>query len=228
MKFVYIICEGPSEKAFVEKVLCPHLKTIVTAELNISAISIGGVSLEKVIDYSKNLLHDSSCSLVTTFVDFCDLKPKYVQNTLFPSSSSYSNQVAFIQDDLMKTMKQLKPNDYNLDSRYLPYLSLHQYETLVFSDLDTLERYYDEVGLNANINRLRNEKRRFNNIEEINTDNKPSYRLMSAISANGTSFYDKVTDGSEILSNIGMERLLLDSPHFANWVNDIVQRLNRL
>ena len=84
--------------------------------------------------------------------------------------------------------------DSKIQSRFLPYLQLHEFEGLLFNDIDVLESYIPEDDF-VGINEIRDIINQFDNPELINDsfENAPSLRLKRGIIG-----YNKVIDGPQI------------------------------
>jgi len=139
MKPLYIICEGPSEQIFVEKLLIPYLyEKHVT---NFSGYRIlapvlrspktrnqenkgGDVSYIRLKNHIEHFIKQTPDCCITTFIDF------YGIGNDFPNY----NQLSTIVDSYQK-IAQLEIDLRSIDSRITPYIQLHEYETVYFADM---------------------------------------------------------------------------------------------
>ena len=98
---------------------------------------------------------------------------------------------------------------------FIPYIQLHEFEALLFSDIQKLELEYPTK--HKEIMRLATDVEGLKP-EEINTkpETAPSRRILSYIPS-----YDKVTSGVNITLQIGIDRLRLECPHFDSWIRAI-------
>ena len=99
--------------------------------------------------------------------------------------------------------------------KFIPYIQLHEYEALLFSDIQKLELEYPDkqreiAQLIDDVTGLKP--------EEINSkpETAPSKRILSRIPS-----YDKVTSGLNITKEIGVDKLMQKCPHFDSWIRAI-------
>jgi hypothetical protein len=102
--------------------------------------------------------------------------------------------------------------DFRPDLRFLPYLQLHEYEGLLFSDPMTFARGIYEPRLTESFKKIRDE---FPTPEDINDrpDLAPSKRVLSLHPP-----YSKPIHGTLAAIAIGIERMREECPHFRDWV----------
>ncbi len=99
------------------------------------------------------------------------------------------------------------------DRRFFPYLSLHEFEALLFSSPSHIARALNDPSKERDLDAIR---RAFPTPEDIN-DNPPtipSRRIMCHLPR-----YNKVFFGSVIARRIGLERMRNQCPHFAAWIS---------
>ncbi|MBN1583573.1 MAG: DUF4276 family protein [Anaerolineae bacterium] len=163
----------------------------------------GYVPYERVRRQLRNLLGDTSAIAVTTMYDFYALPPDY------PGVSGCPDQAPL---DCVQSVEQAWQQDIN-HTRFYPYLQLHEFEALIFVDVETANRRLD--GSQRQLDQLHAIRAQFANPEHINDDPRtaPSRRLRTIYPA-----YQKVLDGIVITAQIGLERLRAACPHFNTWV----------
>ena len=114
-------------------------------------------------------------------------------------------------DFLFGKMKEDLP--IHLQNRFIPYIQLHEFEGLLFSDVSVIQNNFttDEIDMNA----LQAVVNRYDNPEMINDhpNTAPSKRLESAISG-----YDKVLYGNILAMDIGLEKIREKCPLFNEWI----------
>jgi hypothetical protein len=99
------------------------------------------------------------------------------------------------------------------DHRFHPYIQLHEFESLLFTDLGILSEQYP--ALRKEIEELDERlKKHFQTPEEINRLTPPSYRIRQVVPD-----YDKILDSVTALSKIGLPALRTRCPHFGQWCN---------
>jgi hypothetical protein len=214
MKLIYSLVEGQTEERFVSDVLQAHfpqeqcyLQPIIlkTRRTDSGQSYKGGVSTyTKIRSEVLNLLADTSACAVTTMLDYYGLPNDFPGKTQLNSNWNALQKVQYLE------------NAFALDignPRFIPYLSLHEFEALLFSDLSTLIAYLKSLGT-ANLHtlqRLRNKPP-----EEIDEKTPPSRCLRNACAG-----YKKTSDGISIAKRIGLPKMLEMCPHFAGWVNQL-------
>ena len=98
--------------------------------------------------------------------------------------------------------------------RFFPYIQLHEFETLLYSDLTILE----EECFDSDISKLKEEVKMYTNPELINNspETAPSKRIIRYIHG-----YDKVKNGVNVVNKIGIDKLCKQCRHFSEWIDKI-------
>jgi len=112
-----------------------------------------------------------------------------------------------IQDDVCGEIPEFRP-----DLRLIPYLSLHEYENLLFSDPAAFAEALRRPGLAARFQDVRNN---FPTPEDINDgpETAPSKRVAAVCQS-----YRKVIDGTLAAITVGIETMRRECPHFRDWL----------
>jgi hypothetical protein len=208
---VFVLVEGQTEEGFVKKVLQPampeglELKPVIiaTKRVNSGGKFKGGMpGYPKVRGEVIRLLRDSSAIMVTTMVDYYAL-PASFPGRRAPAGGTAEERVQYVQDQ------------WNADigsRRFSAYLSLHEFEALLFSAPDVIADTFAIPGLGNQLRRIRES---FASPEEINDhpETAPSARLVDLYPR-----YSKPFFGSVIAGRIGIERMCSECSHFAEWV----------
>lgn len=100
---------------------------------------------------------------------------------------------------------------------FLPYIQLHEFESLLFVDIDQLIHEYPKASVN--IQKLKAEIAKYGDPEMIDDGpaTAPSKRIISALEKH--YHYNKVKSGASVASRIGMEALLENCRHFREWID---------
>ena len=102
--------------------------------------------------------------------------------------------------------------------RFFPYLQLHEYEALLFSDLDKFHYYY--IDHLEQINKLKQDVSGVPNPELINEnpETAPSNRIIKYLPS-----YDgeKPSAGPIIAEHIGLQAIRSKCQHFNAWVSQL-------
>ena len=214
MKRLNIVVEGQTEQSFVNEVLAPYLKSkgvslIVPILIHTSKTGRGGlVNYRHLYNTIKGLL-SNPCDgniIVTSFVDFFRIPnnmPGYDQAMRYGNDSQ---KVETLQQALDESIA---------DRRFIPYIQLHEFEALLFSNNDGFEYLWEEK-LSA---KTKSFVDAYENPEDINSapETAPSKRLLAI-----NPKYDKVLDGNLIALEVGINEMLAKCPRFAKWVSLLI------
>ncbi len=213
MKRLIIVCEGPTEHEFCVNVLAPELlKADIYVDAPLIKRSNGGIvpwsSIKRQIEMH---LHEKG-AYVTLLVDYYGIKDSYLfpgwmeSKRIFPLSSRLQFLCDGMKDDIVP----------ELASRFIPYIQIHEFESLLFSDISIFKDNFDDKTMDFSI--LEDAVRAFENPEDINTRPTlaPSKRLIAAIPG-----YQKVNDAAYIADEIGLQRILDKCPLFCQWFSTI-------
>lgn len=219
MKAIRIICEGQTEAEFVNRILWPYFgydnyvfvpEIVLTKnDLKHGRMHKGGLSnFEKARkSIERSLSHSKSNSIyVTTMFDFYALPAD--TPGLDKSKSIYDvyAKVKLIENSICKI--------FNDDIRLIPYIQIHEFETLLFADISKLQEQYFEYNLKS----LYEAANDFPNIEFINDgfETAPSKRIINCIPD-----YDKTVLGISALQNIDFDLLRKKCRHFNEWITKL-------
>jgi uncharacterized protein DUF4276 len=123
-----VLCEGPTEAAFVTLVLSPHLRTfeVFPKAVPLTKEDYGTVPFERLraawkADIGKSRAHQ----FTTTMVDLYALRG-------FPEQEVRAGETPHERVDRIEAamLKRLP------SSRFKPYIQLHEFEALLYVDLD--------------------------------------------------------------------------------------------
>lgn len=100
-----------------------------------------------------------------------------------------------------------------LARRFVPYVAMHEFEALLFSDCAAFGRSIDREDLVPDLERIR---RAFANPEKIDDSptGAPSKRIVRLVTG-----YSKPIDGNLAALAIGIEKMRRECPHFAQWLD---------
>lgn len=209
MTRVCVVCEGPTEANFVQQCLAPYLApagvyaygSIIQAP---SGRHKGGrVTVERLARHMSHEFH--AVDRVTTLVDFYGFKDRDGRTR------------AEIEQAILETTRALTTG---FDPRFvLPYVQLHEFEGLLFSDPKAFEWVQDgwsEEVLQA----LSDVASAFESPEHINDSPQtaPSKRILK-IFPDGA--YSKTEHGPLIAESIGIDEIRAKCPAFSEWVGKL-------
>ena len=214
MKRLFIVVEGQTEADFVSSVLAPYFLSYGIYDVNPIKIHTSKTGKGGFVNYIhlKNtvtpLLKSQGEDVdVTTFVDYFRMPNNTPQYDKCMLADNAKDRVAELERCISE--------DFN-DRRFLPYIQMHEFEALLFSDNKGLKEYFseEEATLTGEIVDA------YENPEDINThpQNAPSKRILSIKKS-----YNKPLEGNLIALEIGISTILNRCTRFATWVNRIIQ-----
>ena len=215
MRTVYIMVEGQTEEEFVNNSLANYLKGVgientIPILLETSPGFFGGdVTFARYQTNANNLLASYPTAIVTSLIDYYQLR------TDFPG---YGASTAIVnKNDRMDYLEQ-QITAIIPDKRFVPYIQLHEFESILFSDISGFNYIHNiSVGNRVNIENIINHNP---NPELINDGalTAPSVRLKSLIPK-----YKKTLHGPIIALENGMAPVLAKCPRFKNWIEWVVR-----
>jgi hypothetical protein len=212
MHRLYVLCEGQTEEAFVERVVAPYL--LVNARLAVTPIVVatkrlagGGKHRGGVTSWSQvggdlaRLLRDGDVAGVTTVIDLYGLPPDW------PGLWTAPREPRAKVDHIEKAMA-----DAVGDRRFVPHITLHEFEALVFACAVEAGAV---SGLPAVRMSLEMDVATAGGPELVNEgpSTAPSKRLLRYWPS-----YAKTTDGPTIVERNGLAALRVTCPHLDAWI----------
>lgn len=159
----------------------------------------------------ENFLTQRSDTYVSTMFDYFRIDPRWpgLDQVRNPKMNS-TEKAEIIENATKEAILRASPN-CNPSQRFIPYIQMHEFEALLFSDSQILssEIEVESSSIEAILNRYHNEP------EMINQDpeNAPSKQLSRL---NNT--YKKVIQGTTISRKIGINQIRLKCPNFNKWL----------
>lgn len=215
MKRVIIICEGQTEQEFCTDVLTPHFfKKNISIQAPLIKKSGGGIvpweTLKKQIE---NHLKQDSGALVTTLIDYFGIPDRYQ----YPGwQSAHTKPDKPLRMEILEN-EMLRSISDKWQHRFIPYIQLHEFEGLLFADLDAFTRNFSNNEF-TDFNTFIGIFNTFPNPEDINDGETtaPSKRLEYHIKG-----YNKIVFGAILASEIGLTRIRTKCPRFNYWLEKI-------
>jgi hypothetical protein len=205
--------EGDTEKRFVDRVLRSYLTSlgfIVKVQTNqTDATHSGGLSTYAQFRKNTLRLRDRESCLITTMIDLYQLPSDFPGKGEAESRKNAEEKVLFLEQKLKEDLHELSPD-------FIPYIQLHEFEALLFSSVDTINRNLQ----NATPSTLRKLKKvldKFGEPEKIDTNKGPSVHLKEIYE----NQYQKIYHGIPITEQIGLEAIREACPHFDNWLKKL-------
>lgn len=213
---VMAIVEGRTEQLFIERVLTPYLANknifITATQISKPGQKGGDVKFNRAEKDIGRFLKQRANIYVTQFFDYYGLKE-------WPNLNNITNQnhteIAQLLNDGAVEKINNSYNEYESDRRFIPYMAMHEFETLLFSDESILAR-----ALNVDVEQIKTIVEKCGEPEKINNSREtaPSKRL-NKLKLNGK--FRKTTEGIAIAEQIGIEKMRKRCPLFNTWLNTI-------
>ena len=208
MKNVFIYCEGQTEESFVNAVLYPYF-----ANMDIYVTPIihktkrtptksykGGVIDYKPIKDELRILCKNPNVFVTTMFDYYGM-PSNTPAIDYTDTDLY-NRIEYIEQAIT--------NDIGCNNLSFNLL-VHEFEGLLFSDTQAFSTIANDKAVEK-LQAMRASPEHINN----SVSTAPSKRIESVISD-----YTKVRQGIIVAKNIGINKMLSECKHFADWIDRI-------
>ncbi|MGO8757401.1 MAG: DUF4276 family protein [Terracidiphilus sp.] len=216
---LHFVVEGQTEETFVRDILAPEFgahRIYCDAHRITTGRRKGVVYRGGLIDYlhlRKDLdlwmrQDGAQDSWFTTMVDFYQLPPEFPG---FEESKNWSDpyqRVSFLESKLKEDI------DY---WRFIPYVQLHEFESLLFADPSSFSLAFPDIG--AGVTTLQEIRDRVGNPELIDEglDTHPSKQICRVVPQ-----YAKASAGPLIAKQIGLPTLRQECQHFAEWISIIL------
>lgn len=216
MTRISIICEGQTEQEFCNKVLQPHFNLIeIYLETPTIAKTRGGIVGWEALKYQiEKALKKDSTVFVTTLIDFYGIHAHHKYPNWEEATQQKDKNVGI--DKIEKGMlDDLAPD---LRGRFIPYIQLHEFEALLFSDIHVYNDCFEPNEF-SDYNYLEETIAEYSNPEMINdgAETAPSKRLSKIIKGS----YYKVVYGALITEAIGLVKIRHKCTRFNTWMDKL-------
>ena len=229
MAGLIIHVEGQTEETTVNEVLREHL--LLQGFDYVAATLIGNprktrggivgwnVAKREILRHLK----ESASLYVTTMVDYYGLPqtgnrawPGRAAASALPFAQKASTVESAMRDEIVAEMG----GDSFYPNRFIPFVVMHEFEGLLFSDCSAFSSGIERPDLEASFQAIRNQ---FDSPEEIDDSptNAPSKRVERLVPG-----YEKPFLGALAIIEIGLERVRRECQHFNHWLERI-ESLNR-
>jgi hypothetical protein len=215
MTRIKIIVEGPTEESFIKDVVAPSLwprSVFVTSfVLGVPGHKGGNVKFARVKKDILLQLKQDRAAYCSTMFDLYGIGHDFPAMPLTDSMSGLEKATRIeegISEDIFATIPDLRP-----DVRLIPYLQVHEYEGLLFSDTDAFAKALGRNSLSTQLKSIRNS---VPSPEDINDspNTAPSKRVLGVYPS-----YKKVIEGTVAAQAIGLETMRSECLHFNSWIS---------
>ena len=227
MKRLHFLVEGPTEKSFVDEVLAGHLyqrgilcdaRLLTTSrDWSEGRFYKGGITsygkLRFEIESQIKVDHNVD-SFFTTMVDYYGLPKDFPGYPAAGSVTAPRVAVQGIETQFGLDIASIFPS-LNVAGHFIPNVMCHEFESLIFSDLNQLAFWYPNRI--SEISCLSSQLAQAGNDPELLNSSKqtaPSKRILAQIGE-----YDKVAAGALVAMSIGLTALRQRCLHFDAWIS---------
>lgn len=219
---VIAIVEGKTEQVFIQRVLAPYLgyKNIGmrVAQVSKPGQKGGDIRFSRVKDDLGRHLKQRSDTYITTFIDYYGIKEW--PGLEFLSPQALPAQIAEKINEATKAQVISLFPAQNAVRRFIPFIAVHEFEALLFSDTKILARH---LGISES--KVVAVLTKCGSPEAINNSPQtaPSKRLHAWTP---TGKFTKTSVGINIAKEIGIDKIRSKCPLFDAWLH-IIEELQR-
>ena len=228
MTRLLIHVEGQTEETFVNRVLAPHLYRC--GYESVSARLIGNARLRHrrggIKPWSSvrrdilSHLREDTEGLSTTMVDYYGMPEtgtKAWPGRAAAADLAFDQKALAVGNAIMADIYSELGDDFDR-SRFIPYIMMHEFEGLLFSDPSRFAQGIGRADLSTGFEEIRDQ---FATPEEINDSplTAPSSRIRTLAPG-----YDKHLMGTLAVIEIGLEVIRRECPIFRHWIERLEER----
>ena len=218
MSRVLVFVEGQTELTFIRETVAPYLSQF---GLTIHSTMAGKPGSGGVPPFSRllgevvALLRKDSTIICTTMFDFYGMPSNWPQRREAATASSHQQKALLVENALAEAVCQEMGDSFNRN-RFIPYVQMHEFEALLFSDPQVLGETMQLRSAKA----LNEIVEAFEHPELINDrpDSAPSKRFIQIKPG-----YQKILHGNLAAKRIGLQQMRQKCPHFNAWIGQLEQ-----
>ncbi len=225
MSRLLVHVEGETEETFVNEVLSPYLYNRGYSEVSARLMGNarqrsrrGGIKgWEEVRKDILGHLKQDTGRLVTTMVDYYGL-PQTWPGRKAAGRTVFAQKAKTVEAMLSADIRQRMGSTLNPD-RFIPYVMMHEFEAMLFSDCEGFGRGISRVDLVQPLQAIRDQ---FASPEEIDDSphTAPSKRIEHLMPN-----YQKPFMGNLAALEIGIHAIRRECPHFEKWLERLEHSL---
>ena len=213
---VMVIVEGKTEEIFINSILKEYLaqKNIFMTPIQISKPGQkgGDVKFSRALKDISLHLKQRSDTYISLFFDYYGIGNDW-PGLEEANKKAEPSEIAFAINNATQIAVDKELAEYRSDIRFIPYIAVHEFESLLFSDpvkiASALNVEKDVVGTIIN---------QFGDPEKINNswETAPSKRLEKLYSR-----YKKITTGIKAAKDIGISKMRKECKVFDSWLKQL-------
>ncbi len=208
---VHVLVEGQTEEAFVGRILQSHFNR---HDIYLYPRLIGKPGHRGGIGEYQRAKRDVLATLKQNVNAFCTtMFDYYGMPGSWPARETAAGNPQTIEQAILADISAEMGGDFN-PARLIPYVQIHEFEALLFSDPKVLAAGLESVEASS-IQQIRDQ---FASPEEINDSQQtaPSKRIGRLDCS-----YQKVNDGVLLAERIGLDVMRAECPHFNEWIGKL-------
>lgn len=218
---IFIVVEGQTEQTFIREILAPEMsyKGIYLHPVLIGKPGHkgGNIRFDRLKRDIGTFLKQRSDTYISMMVDYFRIAPewpghkKLKQQLETGAKLTAAQKAKSLEDETHSKMIEAFSAAYNVQNRFIPYIEMHEFEALLFSNVEVLSK---ETGIESR--RIQEILAQYNNNpEEINDapETAPSKRLLEL-----KPEYRKVAMGHAIAKAIGIPTIREQCSNFNRWL----------
>ncbi len=210
------IVEGKTEQIFIQDIVAPYLagKGIYITPIIIAKPGQrgGDVKFARAKNDIELHLKQRSDTFLTLFVDYYGIKSDWPGLKEAKKESMPSGKAEKVNSATKEQVNNLF-GKYNSDRRFIPYVAMHEFEAMLFSEPQELAKQLQV--LQSDIDKILKECGEPENIDD-SPHSAPSKRLEKL-----SSRFKKTSTGIAIAKAIGLVKIRKRCPIFNNWLKEI-------
>jgi hypothetical protein len=225
---LHILAEGQTEEGFVNGILAPALgaySVFVDAHRITTGRHHGRQFRGGLVNY-EHLARDlmlwmkedqNEDSWFSTMVDFYALPSNFPGRAALSQAVAALDRVTHLESALHQDIVQ-RLGGLPVSQRLIPYIQLHEFEVLLFSDPSGFaEAFPERATAVAQLTAIRSQ---FYSPEDIDDDPRtaPSKRILDVMPD-----YEKTVAGLLIAQQIGLEKIRAECRHFDEWLARLIE-----
>ncbi|MBF0163222.1 MAG: DUF4276 family protein [Magnetococcales bacterium] len=215
---VHVICEGQTEEMFVHELLAPwfakHEIFLTPRLLGRPGHKGGKVSRDRLFDDVRLLLLNDPGAYCTTLIDYYGMENDIPGKSEADRLPTPAAKAVYLTEAIRSSLQEaLGERGAKVEERFIPYVQLHEFEALLFSDPAKLAM---GIGREDLIDPFRTIRDDFASPEEINNSHltAPGKRIKALIPT-----YEKPLYGALAALEIGLETMRRECALFREWMD---------
>lgn len=221
-KHVAVVVEGQCERDFLQSVVAPVLGSknifLTAAVIGKPGHKGGNVTFARLLKDVENFFSQGNCHAVSMMIDYFRLHPQWpgmpelTQCMQAGASLTLQQKAQALNTATLQAIQQALPQVENVEQRFIPYIQMHEYEALLFSEQQTLAQC-----LGVEETKVQSVLAQYKTPEHINTNPQrtPAKQIENLIRPRQ---YRKRRQGIAIAQKVGLYAMRQQCQLFDAWV----------